>query len=358
MNTRALYYCSVLFFLLAVPACKKDGPSVIPPPPGYGDTQPGGAEKQEDSGDDTPKPWDENRHKEVHPTGPGWTSTTIEDGIIYYTFEGKESVTGAAQRIFVADIDLNNPGYAVKLAYMSSRSTASKVFANYKAVVCMNGGYEMGSIYVQVDGSNKSSMPNSTISDTGVYNWKSEAAVYLDGDRDVTISFTGKDQPLEAQRSLYRAAGKAHDSVLSSAPMLIDDYEPVGESFYLKYYPALTDHSEEAYNHQEKNRHPRTVMAKTEFNHLLFVVIDGRRNVSAGMRAREVTRFLIDNFNPQYAINLDGGGSSTLCVQGQGDPQTHVVNYPTDSDKENPRPGPGDHTGERSVPTFFYVVKK
>jgi hypothetical protein len=43
-----------------------------------------------------------------------------------------------------------------------------------------------------------------------------------------------------------------------------------------------------------------------------------------------------------------------MCVKGQGDPSTHVVNYPTDSDQVN---GVPDHTGERSVPTFFYVVK-
>lgn len=327
----------------------------------------GGGEQTGDEGggnggtqkpDDGPHPWDVNRGKEVHPSGDGWTSTVIEDGIIYYTFEGKESVSGQKQRIFVADIDLNNPNYAFKLIYYSSRGSASAVFRNQGAIVSMNGGYEQGSIFIRENGANRSMMPNNTIGDTGVYNWKSEAVVYLDGERGVDIAFDGKDMTVQEQRSYYRSIANQHNSMITSAPMLIDDYEPVGETFYQKYYPAPSDNSEEAYNHQEKNRHPRTVLAKTEFNHLLMIVIDGRRNISVGMKAREVTGFLVKNFNPQYAINMDGGGSSTLCVQGQGDPTTHIVNYPTDSDQVDPRPGNGDHTGERSVSTFFYVVKK
>jgi exopolysaccharide biosynthesis protein len=136
--------------------------------------------------------------------------------------------------------------------------------------------------------------------------------------------------------------------------MLIYDYEPVGESFVTR-YPKKSSNSEDPYVHQSTNTHPRTVIAKNEFNHLLLIVIDGRRSsVSRGMSAKEVTQFLVTNFNPQYALNLDGGGSSTMCVQGQGDESTHVVNYPTDSDKVS---GVPDHSGERSVPTFFYVVK-
>lgn len=49
------------------------------------------------------------------------------------------------------------------------------------------------------------------------------------------------------------------------------------------------------------------------------------------MTAKELTIFLKNWFKPQYALNLDGGGSTTMCVKGQGDPATHVVNYPTDN---------------------------
>jgi hypothetical protein len=48
---------------------------------------------------------------------------------------------------------------------------------------------------------------------------------------------------------------------------------------------------------------------------------------------------------------MDGGGSTTLCVEGQGDPKTHVVNYPSG----NPRL---DHGGERSLYSFICLVRE
>lgn len=62
------------------------------------------------------------------------------------------------------------------------------------------------------------------------------------------------------------------------------------------------------------------------------------------MTARELTQFLVRNFNPQYALNLDGGGSSAMCVAGQGNASTHLVNAPVDN---------GD--GERSTSTHIWV---
>jgi hypothetical protein len=199
-------------------------------------------------------------------------------------------------------------------------------------------------------------MPNATIGTTGVPNWKNEGCVILDGKRDVRFEATGRDLSYQEQMRAYMklAQDAKNPNILSSAPVLIQDYEPMGETFCAR-YPKQSSNSEDPYVHQSTNTHPRTVIARNEFNHLLLVVIDGRRSsVSRGMSAAEVTKFLVANFNPQYALNLDGGGSSTMCVKGQGDPSTHVVNYPTDSDQVN---GVPDHTGERSVPTFFYVVK-
>lgn len=308
---------------------------------------------------DTPKPgvnpWDANRGKEVHPSGAGWTSKTIEEGIVYYTFEGTESVSNAPQRIFVTDVDLTKSQYEFKLDYYSGRSTASTVFANKNAIACINAGYERESIVVWVDGTHYYTMPNNTIGTTGVPNWKSEAAVFMDNKRDVRIEFCCRGMSITQERNYYMSLYGKEKTVLSSAPMLISDYEPVGETF-VNLHPKQSSSSEDPYTHQNTNTHPRTALAKTEFNHLLMVVVDGRRpNVSRGMSAKELTGFLVKNFNPQYAINLDGGGSSTMCVKGQGDPKTNVVNYPTDSDVTQ---GVPDHSGERSVPTFFYVVKK
>ena len=356
---RRLFYLIAVFVPLLVWSCGgEDLPDLIPPPPTPGEQggQGGQGGGEGGGGGTDTHPWDANRGKEVYPSGAGWTVTKIEDGITYYAFSGTDPVSKSPQRVFVTDIDLTNTNYSVKLAYYDSRSTASAVMKDKKAIVTMNAGYERESIVIKVDGLTKYVMPNGTIGSTGVTNWKNEGCVIMDGRRDVRFEYTGKGLSYQEQQKAYLTLTKdtKNQNVISSAPQLIYDYEPVGETFITR-YPKKTSNSEDPYVHQSTNTHPRTVIARNEFNHLQLIVIDGRRSsVSRGMSAKEVTQFLVANFNPQYALNMDGGGSSTMCVQGQGDPSTHVVNYPTDSDQVS---GVPDHSGERSVPTFFYVVK-
>jgi exopolysaccharide biosynthesis protein len=78
-------------------------------------------------------------------------------------------------------------------------------------------------------------------------------------------------------------------------------------------------------------------------------VVDGRRPGKAeGMTAKELTMFLKKHFAARWALNMDGGGSSTMCIKGKGAPNTNVVNYPTDNNRE-------DHYGQRSVCTHLIV---
>ena len=76
-----------------------------------------------------------------------------------------------------------------------------------------------------------------------------------------------------------------------------------------------------------------------------------RKSKAEGMNARELTKFLVHYFNPQWALNMDGGGSTTMCVKGYGDASTNIVNYPTDNEIF-------DHTGERAVNSHFVITKK
>ena len=112
---------------------------------------------------------------------------------------------------------------------------------------------------------------------------------------------------------------KDDDDILSSSPMLINDFNPVGETFIDYNISNWTKlNSEEPQYHQRKN-HPRTAVALTENNHLILVVVDGRQTNRYGMSARALTKFLVKHFNPQYALNLDGGGSTAMCVNGLQD---------------------------------------
>lgn len=77
-----------------------------------------------------------------------------------------------------------------------------------------------------------------------------------------------------------------------------------------------------------RGRHPRTAVAQTFNGDLLFVVVDGRSSRSAGMTLAELAAYL-KKLGGRSAINLDGGGSSTMLVKGR------VVNRPSDG-RERP----------------------
>jgi exopolysaccharide biosynthesis protein len=71
-------------------------------------------------------------------------------------------------------------------------------------------------------------------------------------------------------------------------------------------------------------RNPRTAIGLTADGRVLLVVVDGRQATSAGMSMAELAQFMAVRLGASSAINLDGGGSSTIAIKG------HVVNQPSD----------------------------
>lgn len=86
-------------------------------------------------------------------------------------------------------------------------------------------------------------------------------------------------------------------------------------------------------------RHPRTAVGKRANGDILLVTVDGRAKESAGMSLEELQKML-RWLGCNYAINLDGGGSTTMYIKGFSD--NGVVNHPTDNKKF-------DNKGERKV---------
>jgi exopolysaccharide biosynthesis protein len=77
-------------------------------------------------------------------------------------------------------------------------------------------------------------------------------------------------------------------------------------------------------------RHPRTLIGRDGDGDTWLVVVDGRQPAhSVGMSLRELIDFA-QRLGMVDALNLDGGGSSTMVVKGQ------IVNRP--SDAIGPRP--------------------
>jgi hypothetical protein len=79
------------------------------------------------------------------------------------------------------------------------------------------------------------------------------------------------------------------------------------------------------------SRNPRTAVGYTADGYVVFFVVDGRLKNSVGMTPFEEATFL-KSLGVVDAVNLDGGGSSTMWIKGMG-----IVNHPS------------DRTGERAV---------
>ena len=93
----------------------------------------------------------------------------------------------------------------------------------------------------------------------------------------------------------------------------------------------LTNWSVESLNRESfvDYRHPRTIVGVDADGFIWLGVVDGRQSESIGMSFADLQR-LCDRLNLKDALNLDGGGSTTMVVKGR------VVNRP--SDAIGPRP--------------------
>jgi hypothetical protein len=92
-----------------------------------------------------------------------------------------------------------------------------------------------------------------------------------------------------------------------------DTYASIGGSFYFLKDGAVRVKTSDP---QQTLRAPRTAIAFNDF-FIFFIVVDGRNpGVSEGMTIQELGTFARDYLGATYAINQDGGGSSTMVVNG------------------------------------------
>ena len=142
----------------------------------------------------------------------------------------------------------------------------------------------------------------------------------------------GKIEIIEWSKPIEQGYKKSKGTVLASGPIMLDngkrsDWSACSKSFI-------------------ETRHPRSAIYTKDDGTVVFITVDGRSAGNAdGMSIPELA-YLVKILGGDDAINLDGGGSTTLWLKGA--PNNGVLNYPTDNKLF-------DHAGERSVSNIFYV---
>lgn len=94
------------------------------------------------------------------------------------------------------------------------------------------------------------------------------------------------------------------------------------------------------------NKHPRTAAGTRKNNkRVVLLTLDGRTSEATGMTLSELSELML-LLRCHEAVNLDGGGSTTMWINGK--PFNGVVNMPCDNKKF-------DHEGERAVSDILVI---
>lgn len=234
-------------------------------------------------------------------------------------------VFGSVQNVSAARFPMKKHAVSVVESEGPAAAVTSRIGADNKAVAAINGSYF----------NTRTLYPVTYVKDEG----KVFCGVTTDGAYRCNGMFRiqdkkGRKVDIVSVDSLSTAgAAKGWREAIVSGPVLIEDgaavpYEDDGSRLYRKFYAQ---------------RHPRTLLGYTADGWIYFIVVDGRfPSQGEGMSIAEL-QVLCEAFGLYEALNLDGGGSSTLWVSDCG-----VVNHPYDNQVF-------DHDGERVVPNVIIV---
>lgn len=242
-----------------------------------------------------------------------WVQEAVGEGVVLKQchFENKD-LFGANQFVSILEIspelriDVVN---APRETLVKTTSLASE----YNAVAAVNGSFFNmrapygGATYTRVDGE---VTDNNTLKEAKIRSYRANGSI---------ATLNGKAYILKADETSDWENLIFAEDVLTAGPLMLiggEDVEIDGTAF-------------------NTNRHPRSAVGKKADGTVVFIVVDGRRPQSAGVSIFELARIMkwagcVD------ALNLDGGGSSTLMA---GD---KIVNRPSDN-------GKFDTAGERKV---------
>ncbi|MCX7717302.1 MAG: phosphodiester glycosidase family protein [Candidatus Sumerlaeaceae bacterium] len=255
-----------------------------------------------------------------------WFVRPIADGVVwrYYLFD---NMFGSKQSISYLEVDLKNPNVSVETPYLAAarQRTSVMVPAQFPAAAgAINGTYfdTTGSgghrTYLRVN--------NTVIPPGGALfsPWGWDSAIAKDSSGSVSI--------IKMPTGGW-AAETTHPNIMACGPLLVD-----AGTIPTAYLNSIGSHC--------TSRHPRSAVGVTTDSRLIMVTVDGRTDMAAGMTCTELADIMLQLGCP-YAMNLDGGGSTTLW--GRGEQYGGVLNFPSDNSVY-------DHLGERACSNAVAVI--
>lgn len=201
-------------------------------------------------------------------------------------------------RFFVVNLHLTDPAqmqtaFAGEAYSKQSVEAPSDIAARHNAVLAINGDY-----YNYKD--NFGTIIRNGVHYRSAGSTRDHLLVYADG----TFKGLYASDYVRDMGEQYVADGVVQS--FAFGPLLVDGGKPT--TMPDKYIVSTKD----------SIREPRTAIGMVDKNHYVIIVVDGRRNgwSEKGMTLPELQQLFVEQ-GCQVAYNLDGGGSTSLVVNGE-----------------------------------------
>lgn len=237
-----------------------------------------------------------------------FTMEEIEPGLIYYQLL-TDTLFDSNQEIYILGIK-NESNFEFNVGYSDSILLKTSVFADsLNAVAAINGGFfdtqKGGSVNYLEEAGEVISLTRKEEESKAISGKTMNGAVVLDTQDNLQLETRQSDE--------FYSDSEGEQFVLITGPLLIQE----GKDYPLPDTKFVND------------RHPRSCLCITS-DQALLIVVDGRSETGFGMSLHEL-QSLLRWIECKDAVNLDGGGSSTLWVKSRG-----ILNHPSDKTGERP----------------------
>jgi exopolysaccharide biosynthesis protein len=274
-----------------------------------------------------------------------WDTKKIAPGIRLKHYWFNKSLFGSNQNINILEIKLNRRNQIDVEAEPQLRKPTSEFGSVHQALAALNGTFfdmkNGGSEdYIRLDGK---VLNQNKLLKNNQRSFHQKSAIVIRNNKLSIEQWDGSENWEE------RLQG---EGVMVTGPLLVKNHHLSSldtTSFY-------------------RMRHPRTAVA-IQGKKIFLITVDGRNEKAAGMSLYELASFL-KWLKADDAINLDGGGSTTLWIRGYA--EGGIVNHPSDNRKmelsKDYKPGMDldnfpasekwDRSGERPVANVILVSRK
>ena len=259
-----------------------------------------------------------------------WSCDTV-NGMILKRFHFKnKQLFRSNQFIAVLEIPRNAP-YHVEFSHEWQRTKTSVQARKRGAVAAINGSFfDMDRhnpiCYLRIDGRDLGE--NTAGSDPDHRKYYQYGSMFLNNGRP---SIFKTDSARNAEKSLET------ENIMTAGPLLVMRSKEVSQRDDRTFITQ---------------RHNRTAIGTKADGTTILLVVDGRSQFAAGMSIPELCK-IMRWMGCREALNLDGGGSTTLWMKENRNIKNldanGIVNFPSDN-------GKFDHYGERAVSNCVIVV--